>query len=145
MSEFTERYWGRLAACLRWSHAEAVAERLAVAEGPWYWAEPENDPVPVQELTPKEAADRFRERVAEMRRLKKGDYCNLIFADDPEDPGLVKLFHPKRAGDACRVGGDPIPPWGVLSRWPVDKSVFAPAQSGEDTPRLWQRVLRLGT
>jgi hypothetical protein len=145
MSAFAERYWGRLSACMRWTHAEALAERVAGLDGPWYWAEPENEPVPILELTPTKAAGRFRERVTEMQRLKKGEYCNLIFADDPDSPDLVKLFHPRRAGDACRVGGDPIPPWGVLSRMPVDKSVFAPAQSQGDDRRLWQRVLRIGS
>ena len=146
MSAFAERYWGHFGACLRWTDAEALAGRVAAQPGPWYWAEPENDGVPVHTLDADAAAARFREHVAEMQRLKKGAYCNLIFADNSEEPGLIKLFHPRRSGDACRVGGDPIPPWGVLSRYPVDTAVFGTGGETEgESPRLWRRLLRIGS
>ena len=146
MSEFEQRYWGRFSGCIRWADAEAVAARVAASEGPWYAASAEEGgEAAVAELSPEAAAERLRERVAEMRRLKRGDYCNLVFVDDPEAPGLVKAFHPKRAGDACRVGGDPIPPWDVLSRSPIDPSVFAPSEAPAQKQGVWKRVLRIGT
>ena len=148
MSEFRERYWGRFSAWLRWEQAEALAERLAAAGGTWHAAVPECPPVTVQELSAAEAAAYFREHLAEMQRLKRGDYCNLVFVDDPDAPGLIKAFHPKRAGDACRVGGEPIPPWLVLSRNPVDTDIF-PGSSEEEAERpswlqrLFHRAERL--
>jgi hypothetical protein len=146
MSEFEQRYWGRFSACLRWNDAEAVAERVAAAEGPWYAVNPEEGSgASVVELSPEEAADRLRERLTEMRRLKRGDYCNLVFVDDPESPGLIKAFHPKRAGDACRVGGDPIPPWDLLSRVPIDPVVFASGEAPAQKQGGWRRVLRIGS
>ncbi|KPV39467.1 hypothetical protein AN478_09875 [Thiohalorhabdus denitrificans] len=145
MSEFAERYWGSFTGCIRWEQAEAVAERLAATEGPWYVVSPEEGAAAaVEELAPTEAAERLGGHLAEMQRLKKGPYCNLAFVDDAEDPRLIKLFHPKRAGDACRVGGDPIPPWVVLSRYPVDPAVFAPARE-EPQGSWWQRMIRIGS
>ncbi|MFP4559885.1 MAG: hypothetical protein ACLFQ3_01055 [Thiohalorhabdus sp.] len=144
MSEFAERYWGSFTGCIRWEQAEAVADRVAAGEGPWYAVSPEaGAAAEVEKLGAGEAAARLRERLGEMRRLKKGDYCNLAFVDDAEEPCLIKLFHPKRAGDACRVGGDPIPPWVVLSRYVVDPEVFAPARE-EGQGSWWQRMIRIG-
>ena len=146
MSEFEQRYWQRFSACLRWADAEAVAERVAASEGPWYGASPEDgEGAGVAELTPEEAAERLRQRLAEMQRLKKSDYCNLVFVDDPDRPGMIKAFHPKRAGDACRVGGDPIPPWDLLSRVPIDTSLFASTEAPAQKQGMWQRVLRIGS
>jgi hypothetical protein len=146
MSEFEQRYWGRFSACLRWDDAEAVAERVAAAEGPWYAANPEEgSAAPVVELSPGQAAERLRERLAEMRRLKKSDYCNLVFVDVPEAPSMIKAFHPKRAGDACRVGGEPIPPWDLLSILPIDPALFASSEAPAQKQGIWQRVLRIGS
>jgi len=147
MSEFAERYWGRFSGCIRWEHAEAVAEAAAASGATWYAVSPEAGPeAPVETLSGEEAAERLREHLAEMRRAKKGDYCNLVFVDDPEAPGLIKVFHPRRSGDACRVGGDPIPPWLLLSRYPVESAVYAPEPPAEDEPvSRWRRVLRIGS
>lgn len=141
MSEFREHYWGRFSACLRWEQAESLAERLAASGWTWYAVVPESPPVTVEELSAEEAAARFREHLAEMRRLKRGDYCNLVFVDDTEVPTLIKAFHPKRAGDACRVSGDSIPPWLVLSQHPVDPTVFAGGVEEEQERPAWlQRI-----
>ncbi len=146
MTEFADRYWGRLPACIRWEHAEAAAEHIAGSEVPWYAASPEDGTAAaVQELDAAGAAALLRERLAEMRRLKQGPYCNLVFMDDREAPSLLKLFHPRRAGDACRVGGDPIPPWLVISRLPIDTAAFRRGEAPAQEQGLWKRVLRIGS
>ncbi|MEF8793056.1 hypothetical protein [Thiohalorhabdus sp.] len=146
MSEFEQRYWGNFRGCIRWSDADQVADRVATSPGPWYAALPEaGSGARVVELTPDEAAERLRQRLAEMRRLKRGDYCNLVFVDEPEAPSLIKAFHPKRAGDACRVGGNPIPPWDLISDTPIDPAVFASSEPPAQAQGIWQRVLRIGS
>ena len=106
---------------------------------------PECPPVTVHELSAAETAERFREHVAEMQRIKGGAYCNLVFVDELDSPGLIKAFHPRRSGDACRVGGDPIPPWLLLSRYPVEPAVYAPAPAEAAPVPLWRRVLRISS
>lgn len=146
LSDFEQRYWGSFRGCIRWSHAEQVADRVAASEGPWYAASPEEGgSAEVVELTSAEAAERLRKSLAEMRRLKRGDYCNLVFVDDPEHPSLIKAFHPKRAGDACRVGGDPIPPWDLISDRPIDPAVFAPSEAPVQSEGWFRRALRIGS
>lgn len=148
MTEFAERYWGRLPACLRWEHAEALADRLAESGATWYAVSPEEGAAARPwELDAAGAAALLRERLTEMRRLKNSPYCNLVFVDDPEDPALLKAFHPRRAGDACRVGGDPIPPWLVISRLPIDLAVLSPGgpETGSDSGTWWKRALRIGS
>ncbi|MFB6261222.1 MAG: hypothetical protein ABEJ96_05415 [Thiohalorhabdaceae bacterium] len=146
MNDFEQRYWGSFRGCIRWTDAEQLIERVAASEGPWYAASPEaGSSAEVVELAADAAADRLRRRMAEMQRLKRGDYCNLIFADDAEAPSLIKAFHPKRAGDACRVGGDPIPPWDLISRVPIDPAVFAASEAPAQAGGWWQRVLRIGS
>jgi hypothetical protein len=137
MSEFRQHYWGHFAACLRWEQAQAVAERIAATAETWYRLHPEQTPLSVIEEGAADAAGQLRDHVAEMQRLKRGNYCNLVFVDDFEAPALIKAFHPRRAGDACRVGGDPIPPWLVLSRLPVDTGVFEPEAGEESAPPSW--------
>ena len=145
MSEFRQHYWGHFAACLRWEQAQAVAERIAATAETWYRVQPEQTPLSVLEEGAADAARQLRDHVAEMQRLKRGDYCNLVFVDDLESPGLIKAFHPKRAGDACRVGGDPIPPWDLLSDSPIDPAVFAPSEAPAQKQGVWQRMLRIGS
>jgi len=146
MSEFAERYWGRFSGCIRWEQAEAVAAAVADSGGTWYAVAPEDGPeAAVATLSAAEAAARLREHIAEMQRIKGGAYCNLVFVDEPDSPGLIKAFHPRRSGDACRVGGDPIPPWLLLSRYPVESAVYAPAPAEAAPVPLWRRVLRISS
>ena len=46
------------------------------------------------------------------------DYCGLAYADDLEQPSLVKIYHPRRMGKVCGSSGEPIPPAWVISAVP---------------------------
>ncbi|MFA9461375.1 hypothetical protein [Thiohalorhabdus methylotrophus] len=146
MERFAERYWGRFTGCIRWEQAEDAARGVEAMGGVWYAARPEaEESDDAERLDGAGAARLLRTRLAEMRRLKKGEFCNLVFVDDAEAPNLIKIFHPRRAGDACRVGGEPVRPWLVLSRYPVDPTVFAPRGEGREGKRTWwKRMLRIG-
>ena len=88
-------------------------------------------------------ADALKHFVEEMDALLRceheHDYCGIVYADDPAQPSLIKIFDPHNLGSSCGSCGYKIPPRWVLSR-------IKPTRIEDDAPlpnsrkRWWQRL-----
>ena len=100
-SPYLRAYDGRLLGILRWQDLDALwAQLQRLNDGGWYvYAVGEPPP------TTPASQDQFEQFLAGMRHLlldeHKEDYCGIVYADDHERPGFVKIFDPNNLGSAC--------------------------------------------
>jgi hypothetical protein len=140
-SEFSRRMNGYLHGMLRWPQLDALWARLRADPQGWYACQ-------VGEALPSAPLDaaalvRFVGEIdALLRREHQADYCGIVFADDPEQPALIKIYDPHHMGSFCGSGSTPIPPRWVLTRCrpePIQDDAPMPASR-----RSWWRRLFAG-
>ncbi len=101
----------------------------------------------VGETLPESAADaetatRFlREIDALLRRDHHEDYCGIVYADDLDNPTLVKIYDPNNLGSSCGgTGKHAIPPGWVMSRVPPREIIHSGVVAA-NRKRWWQAFL----
>ncbi len=136
--DFATRMNGRFRGIMRWHELDALWAVVRAAPEGWY-ASLAGEAAPE---APRDAAalERF---IAELdgllRREHDYDYCGIVYADDPAQPALIKIYDPNNLGSSCGCGGVRIPPRWVLSR-------IAPTAIEDEAPlpggrrRWWQRL-----
>ena len=129
---------GQFQGILRWQDLDDLWSRIRAEPEGWH-VSLAGEAAPEAPL----AADALKHFVEEMdallRREHDFDYCGIVYADDPAQPGLIKIFDPHNLGSSCGSSGAKIPPRWVLSR-------IKPARIEDDAPlpnnrkRWWQRL-----
>ncbi len=132
---------GRFVGILRWDDLERLWERLAAEPAGWYVYQVGEAP-PAQPLE----ASNFRRFLAEvdtlLRQEHDEDYCGIVYADDRDQPTLVKIYDPNNLGASCGSSGRFIPPRWILSRQRPEaiEEPITPA----NRRRWWQRLFARG-
>jgi hypothetical protein len=68
------------------------------------------------------------------------DYCGIVYADNLQQPGMVKIYDPNNLGVSCGYSETPPLPGWVLSRiLPVDLQVTQVLPKNRQ--RWWRRLL----
>jgi len=138
-TEFQRLYSGRLWSVLAWDHLTALWQRIDPAAG-WYLVAVGASPAPTV------AADAvtvsaFIERIdALLRKEHHESYCGIVYADNLENPCLVKIYDPNNLGSSCGSSKTPHPPGWIMSRLPPDEIVATRAAPG-NRKRWWQSLL----
>lgn len=137
--DFLGLYRGRSVGILRWPQLDEFWARLrARADEGWY-VYAVGEPVP-DAVVDAEALSHFIDEIDTLlRREHDHDYCGIVYADDPAQPRLVKIFDPNHLGSSCGSSGQPTPPGWVVSRLPpVDLADAMPLANNRR--RWWQRL-----
>jgi hypothetical protein len=128
---------GHFVGMLRWPQFDALWQQLRRDPRGWFLSQA-NQAAPLQPLEP----DRFAATLDEIESLLKRElgpeYCGVVYVDDPDSPGFVKVYAPRTMGSMCACGSAPTPPAWVLSRchparFPEPPPVAAPGG------RWWER------
>lgn len=134
---FLAAFRGSFTSALRWPQLDALWERVRAAPDGWYL-------YAVGEAPPGKAADaaatlRFIDEIdALLRREHEHDYCGIVYADDPADPGMIKIYDPNNLGVSCGYSDNPPLPGWVMSRIaPVD---LPASRQPAGRRRWWQRL-----
>jgi hypothetical protein len=128
---------GSFTSTLRWPQLDALWQRVRESPDGWYvyavGEAPPDAPLPGDDLL------RFVDEVdALLRREHDEDYCGIVYADDPGDPGMIKVYDPNNLGVSCGYSDNPPLPGWVLSRLPpVD---LAAVRQPAGRRRWWQRL-----
>jgi len=115
---FLVAFGGSFTSALRWPQLDALWERVREhADAGWYlYAVGEPPPV-----APSEAAQVLA-FVAELDTLLRAehphDYCGIVYADDLDEPTLIKIYDPHNLGVSCGFSTNPPLPGWVMSRIP---------------------------
>ncbi|MBF0162412.1 MAG: hypothetical protein HQL88_08995 [Magnetococcales bacterium] len=120
---FSERLNGRFNGMIRQEDANRLATRIAAIDG-WYLLEPPN--APSTETVDGPAASRhLQQLLQEILYEERGVWSTLVYVQSQEDPWIIKVFHPRRAGCGCGGQGG-ILPWWILSRFPPEGVEWTP-------------------
>lgn len=142
MTEFQGLYTGRLWSVLAWDQLTALWQRIDPAAG-WYLVAVGVSPAPTAGMAPAAAADvsAFIDRIdALLRGEHHESYCGIVYADDLENPSLIKIYDPNNLGSSCGSSKTPHPPGWIMSRLPPDGNLATRA-APENRKRWWQGLL----
>lgn len=130
---------GSFTSALRWHHLDDLWERLrADAGGGWYiyalGEEPPSAPASADQLV------LFIKELDELlRREHQEDYCGIVYADNLQSPGFIKIYDPNNLGVSCGYSDNPPLPGWVLSKIPP--VILAPdILTSKGRKRWWQRI-----
>jgi len=137
--DFLAQFQGGFAGVLHWHQLDALWERLrAGTDSVWYV-------YAVGEVPPERAAtaaelDRFITEVDHLLHTEHHhDYCGVVYVDQTDAPGMVKIFDPNHLGSSCGSSGLRVLPGWVLSRAaPVDLEAEVPPPRARR--RWWQSI-----
>ncbi len=137
---FDTLFTGTLYSVLSWERLSRFWEQLEPDAGWYLYA--------VGETRPEAPADAehvsafIREIDALLHREHHEDYCGIVYADNLDQPNMVKIYDPNHLGTSCGTSHQRILPGWVMSRVPpsdLTPSHFVP----QNRRRWWQGFLDL--
>ena len=138
MTEFQRLYTGRVWSVMSWDQLAAVWRRIDPGAG-WYVQAFGVSPAPT--LMDATGVARFIEAIDALLRAEHHEsYCGIVYADDLEQPRLVKIFDPGNLGSSCGSSKNPPLPGWIMSRVPPDED-FKVRPAPENRRRWWQALL----
>lgn len=137
ITDFHSHYRGRFYGILQWSQLDKLWEQVTQQPSGWYiyfvggivpdhLATPETLVLFIQELDQLLRADHHH------------DYCGIVYADDLQQPQMIKIFDPNHLGASCGMSGKTIFPRWILTQIPpqlLEEKAPIPA----NRQRWWQR------
>jgi hypothetical protein len=136
--EFDNLFDGTLYSLLSWKQLTAFWGRLDPAAGWFLYAVGEDRPA-----TPADSehvAAFLREIDALLRKEHHEDYCGIVYADDLDNPRLIKIYDPNHLGTSCGSSKHRILPGWVLSLMPPS-DLAPPLFVPQNRKRWWQGFL----
>ncbi|MBF0178419.1 MAG: hypothetical protein HQM03_00170 [Magnetococcales bacterium] len=136
---FHRRLTGRFDGMIRQKDVSTLGDEMARRDG-WYVVEP-NVPMPETPVSGAAARRDLDGLVAEILEVERGVWTTMVYAQSFEDPWIIKVFHPRRAGCGCGPGGGVLP-WKVFTRFkpgpvPEWENVQCATGQGDATRRSW--------
>ncbi|MBF0588155.1 MAG: hypothetical protein HQL53_03415 [Magnetococcales bacterium] len=111
---FRERLGGRFDGMIRVEGLAPLCAEVARHES-WHLLAPSGDEEDRQ-ISGSEACGQLQHMVEEILKEERGVWTTMVYAQSLEDPWIIKVFHPRRAGCGCGDSGGGITPWRVFSR-----------------------------
>lgn len=138
-TEFQRLYTGRLWSVLAWDQLTALWQRIDPAAG-WYLVAVGVSPAPTF-AADAAGVSAFIERIDSLLRAEHHEsYCGIVYADDLENPRLIKIYDPNKLGSSCGSSQNPPLPGWIMSRLPPDEIVAGRA-APENRKRWWRGLL----
>lgn len=139
MTEFIKKYQGYLTGVMQWDDLTLLWQRIREQQGSGWYVYAVGEDIPVSPASEKQLI-RFIGAIDELlRKQHEHDYCGIVYVDDANDPGLVKIYDPNNLGVVCGFSDNPpLPGWILSHARPVDlKQAFPPTASRQ---RWWQTI-----
>ncbi len=139
-SPFLRAFHGYLTNLLRWEQLDGLWQQLKAAPDATLYLYAVGEPPPTQPASAEQVHRFIDELDALLRREHDYDYCGIVYADDPQEPTLVKIYDPNNLGSVCGsgLGPPPLPGWVISRHPPIDLPAAQPAPAGRR--RFWQRL-----
>ncbi|MBF0414199.1 MAG: hypothetical protein HQL77_04620 [Magnetococcales bacterium] len=110
---FRDRISGPFDGLVRLDDARMLAVEME-ALGPWYLNEPATGEHSEQ-VDGGRARKHLEYLLDEILKEEKGVWTTMVYVQSRDNPELIKIFHPRRAGCGCGGGGG-IVPWWIISQ-----------------------------
>lgn len=138
MTSFQTQYQGRFVSALRWHQLDTLWERLRQQPTGWYIyfigeTLPES-PVDAEQL------QSFIHEVDDLLRNEHDhDFCGIVYANDMENPTMIKIYDPNNLGSSCGSAGYPIVPRWLLSKMKPE-SIVDQMPTPMNRKRWWHKL-----
>jgi hypothetical protein len=137
---FVTAYRGYFKSLLKWEQLDRLWSNLQeTSQKQWYiyavGETPPETPADSQQL------ERFIDKIDTLLRSEhEEDYCGIVYADNPDDPSLIKIYDPNNLGSVCGpgFGPPPLPGWVLSLLPPSDLNAAFPPPANRR--RWWQRI-----
>ncbi len=126
MTAFQQLYNGRLVNMLRWHHLDELWDKVKQTQPDGWYVYLIGEAVPT---TPVDATglDQFIQEVDTfLHQRHDHDYCGIVYADDRNNPSMIKIFDPTHLGAVCGSSATKILPRWLLTRIPPEVIVDDP-------------------
>ena len=131
---FHARLKGKFAGIMQWQQLDELWGR--VKRGEWYFYQL-GEMLPTIALRGDELARRIDALNELLRQEHDYNYCGIVYADDVENPTLIKVYDPNNMGSSCSCNVTPSPPGWILSTAPPEL-IENQAPTPNNRKRWWQ-------
>jgi hypothetical protein len=109
---------GSFTSALRWHHLDDLWDRLRQSAADGWYIYAVGEPLPAAPVDAEKLCS-FIDAIDELlRREHEEDFCGIVYADDLQNPSMVKIYDPHNLGVVCGYSDNPPLPGWVLSRLP---------------------------
>ncbi len=118
--DFYTHFTGSFQGILKWSNLDALWETVKASKQAWYiyaiGEQPPEKPATHDDL------QHFIEEINRLLRREHGEkYCGIVYTDDIQEPGFIKIFDPNNIGTSCSIAKTPpLPGWILSVTPPID-------------------------
>jgi hypothetical protein len=131
-TDFHARLKGRFFGMLQWTDLDALWAR--VKTGQWYFYQI-GETMPDRPLSGAELAVRIDALDKLLREDHDFHMCGIVYADEVEQPTLIKVYDPNSLGSSCSTSAAP-PRWILSTAQPSTIAIDAPVPNNRR--RWWQ-------
>ena len=135
---FEERLDGNFTGVLHWSQLGSLWKTTEEQGYPWYVYQV-GLPLPNAPIQGEELSSALKELDALLHQEHDYDYCGIVYADDLENPTMIKVYDPNNLGSSCGCSGHRIPPRWIISQSPPE-IIEDNAPIPNNRKRWWMKV-----
>jgi len=136
--DFRSAFRGYFSGVLQWADLDALWVTLRESREDWYvYAIGEAVP---QDTVSREELLRFIDEIdALLRKEHEEDYCGIVYVDNRQEPGFIKIFDPNNLGVVCGFSNNPpLPGWILSTIKPEPLEDLRPLPGNRR--RWWQKI-----
>ncbi len=115
-SEFDRTFRGTLFSLLSWEQLTEFWPRINPEAGWYVYAI--GEPVPISPSSAEQVKIFLREIDSLLHHDHEESYCGIVYADNLDNPSLIKIFDPHNLGVSCGFSKNPPLPGWVMSLMP---------------------------
>ncbi len=139
-SDFYQAFRGRFSSLLRWEDLDVLWDVVRRRAGDGWYLYAIGMPPPQQPASAAQV-DKFIDCVSALLRADHDEeYCGIVYVDDKDDPGFIKIFDPNHLGVSCGFSRNPPMPGWIMCRVPpkpLEDTRVLPAQRQRWWQELW--------
>lgn len=106
---------------LRWPQLDTLWDTLQQQKNTEWYAYAIGETPPEAPLTAEELSSFIKEIDSLLRKEHDEDYCGIVYADNPADPHIIKIYDPNNLGVQCGFSeAPPLPGWTLSLDPPCD-------------------------
>lgn len=133
--EYKQACLGKFTSILKWEDLDGFWQTVHASESPWFIYDTDLEP-PINVVSHEELMSFIRRANTMLHERHKQDYCGIVYADNLDEPHMVKIYDPDNLGVVCGYSDNPpLPKWILSHLHPA--SLARPAKE----PPFWRKWL----
>ncbi|MDH5435339.1 MAG: hypothetical protein OEX83_01150 [Gammaproteobacteria bacterium] len=135
---FSSALRGSFTSALRWEHLDEFWKVLHGRSNHGWYIYAVGEEAPVAPASENELKTFVSEIDVLLRQEHEEDYCGIVYADNLEQPTIIKIYDPNNLGVSCGFSDNPPLPGWILSLMPP--VTLASTKPPGNRRRWWQKL-----